>query len=225
MEDYAAKMQLKSDAALREYVTGHAQYRDEAVLAALAELRQRGQPAPEEAALRPLLEEAVQQQAIQAAQLRERTQAEESEVAEDNLPPLYSPVGIAVISATVSVVAGAVLLALNLVRLKRGRAVVGLVAFVLAYLVGQSLLLKYLLTQHLLMPMSAFLLDLPLIVAYVWWFWPRYVGTYQFRPRNWFTPLAICLLLKFLFLYWLLHNPATSQFIQAQMQQLQQAPR
>ena len=42
MEDYAAKMLLKTDAALREYVAGHAQYRDAAVLAALAELRRRG---------------------------------------------------------------------------------------------------------------------------------------------------------------------------------------
>ena len=53
MEDYAAKMLLKTDAALREYVTGHVQYREAAVLAALDELRRRGQPAPEEAALRP----------------------------------------------------------------------------------------------------------------------------------------------------------------------------
>jgi hypothetical protein len=53
MEDYAAKMQLKSDTALRDYVTGYAQYREVAVLAAFDELRRRGQPAPEEAALRP----------------------------------------------------------------------------------------------------------------------------------------------------------------------------
>ena len=38
MEDYAAKMALKSDAALREYVAGHTQYREGAVLAALDEL-------------------------------------------------------------------------------------------------------------------------------------------------------------------------------------------
>jgi hypothetical protein len=59
MEDYAAKMALKPDAALREYVTGHAQYREDAVLAALDELRRRGQPALEEATLRPQLEAAA----------------------------------------------------------------------------------------------------------------------------------------------------------------------
>lgn len=225
MEDYAAKMQLKSDAALREYVTGHAQYRDDAVLAALLELRRRGQPAPEEEILRPRLEEAVRQQEEQAALLRKSAETEESEKADENLPQLYSPVGIAVISATVGVLAGAALLALNMVRLKRGRAVLGLVAFVLAYLVGQSLLLKYLLARGLFTPMMTFLLDLPLIVAYVWWFWPRYVGTYQFRPRNWLLPLGICLLLKFGLLYLMMLNPATNQFIKDQMQQLQQAAR
>ena len=55
MEDYAAKMPLKSDADLRGYVTGYAQYREAAVLAAFDELRRRGQPAPEEPALRPAL--------------------------------------------------------------------------------------------------------------------------------------------------------------------------
>ena len=66
MEDYAAKMALKPDADLREYVTGHAQYREGAVLAALDELRRRGLPAPEDATLRPALEAAVQAQAAEA---------------------------------------------------------------------------------------------------------------------------------------------------------------
>ena len=64
MEDYAAKMLLKTDAALREYVTGHVQYREAAVLAALDELSRRGQPAPEEAALRPGLETGAAAQRI-----------------------------------------------------------------------------------------------------------------------------------------------------------------
>jgi len=59
MEDYAAKMALKPDATLRDYVRDYAQYREGAVLAALAELRVRGQPAAEEATLRPQLEAAL----------------------------------------------------------------------------------------------------------------------------------------------------------------------
>ncbi|MBJ6145851.1 hypothetical protein [Hymenobacter sp. BT559] len=218
MEDYAAKMALKPDAALREYVAGHAQYREEAVLAALDELRRRGQPAPEDAALRPALEATVQQQAAATQAAREAT----TETAEEDLPPLYSPASIVVISAVVSVIAGAFLLGINMYKLKRGSAIVGLVSFVLVYLIGEALLLRFLVTQHLFSPMMAFLLDLPLILAYIWWFWPRYVGTYQFQPRNWLLPLGICLLLKFGLAYLLLLNPTVAQLMKQQMEQLQQ---
>lgn len=216
MEDYAAKMQLKSDAALREYVGGYAQYRDEAVLAALAELRRRDQPAPEEATLRPLLEAAVSQQ--QAATAAARPPAETEE---DELPRLYSPAGIVVMSVMVSVFVGAIMLALNMRKQKSSNAILGLVAFTLAYIVGEMLVLQWLLGQHLLTPLTAFLLDLPLILAYVWWFWPRYVGTSQFQPRNWLSLLGGCLLLKMGLAYLLLLNPTTAHLIKQQMEQLQ----
>lgn len=218
MEDYAAKMALKPDAALREYVVGHAQYREEAVLAALNELRRRDQPAPEDATLRPTLEAAVQQQAAATQATREAA----AEVAEEDLPPLYSPASIVIISAVVSVVAGAVLLAINLYRLKRSSAIIGLVSFVLVYLMGEAFVLRLLLAQHLFTPIAAFLLDLPLILAYVWWFWPRYVGTTQFQPRNWLLPLGICLLLKFGAAYLLMLNPTVAQMMKQQVQQMQQ---
>ncbi|MDO7884661.1 hypothetical protein [Hymenobacter cheonanensis] len=214
MEDYAAKMTLKPDAALRDYVTGHAQYREEAVLAALNELRRRGQPAPEDASLRPALEAVVQEQARLTAQAL--VPAEEEE-----LPRLYSPAGIVVMSAMISVVAGAVLLATNMYRLKRGRAISGLVAFVITYILTEVFLLRWLVNQNLFTPLTGFLLDLPIIMAYVWWFWPRYVGTYQFQARNWLLPLGACLLLKIGLSYVLLHNPTTAPLMKQQMEQMQ----
>lgn len=216
MEDYAAKMELKSDAALRAYVTDYAQYRDEAVLAALSELRRRGHPAPEEAELRPLLEAAVQQQAEASRQAQ--VAAEEPT---DDLPALYSPVGILVISATVSVVAGAVLLALNLQRLKRTGAIVGLIAFVLAYLVAEVFVFQWLMSQRLLSPMVSLLLDVPLMLAYMWWFWPRYVRTYEFKARNWLLPLGICVLLKVGLALLVLNIPGAQHLLQQQVEQLQ----
>jgi hypothetical protein len=219
MEDYAAKMALKPDAALREYVVGHAQYREAAVLAALDELRRRGQPAPEDATLRPTLEVAVQQQ-----QVDETKAAREAnpDTTEEDLPVLYSPASIVVISAVVSVIAGAVLLAINMYRLKRGNAILGLVSFVLVYLIGEALVLRLLLAQHLFTPMMAFLLDLPLILAYIWWFWPRYVGTFQFQPRNWLLPLGICLLLKFGAAYLVMLNPTVAKMMKQQVEQMRQ---
>ncbi len=218
MEDYAAKMALKPDAALREYVVGHAQYREAAVLAALDELRRRGQPAPEDATLRPTLEVAVQQQVDETKAIREAA----DDTTEEDLPVLYSPASIVVISAVVSVIAGAVLLAINMYRLKRGNAILGLVAFVLVYLIGEALVLRLLLAQHLFTPMVAFLLDLPLILAYIWWFWPRYVGTFQFQPRNWLLPLGICLLLKFGAAYLVMLNPTVAKMMKQQVEQMQQ---
>ncbi|GAB3635437.1 hypothetical protein GCM10027422_10270 [Hymenobacter arcticus] len=217
MEDYAAKMALKPDAALREYVTGHAQYREEAVLAALNELRQRGQPAPEDATLRPQLEAVMQKAQADADALA--AEAPETDVAD--LPRLYSPAGIVVVSATISVVAGAILLALNLYRLKKGSTIIKLAAFVIAYILGEVLVLKWLVAQHLFTPFTGVLLDLPIIIAYVWWFWPNYVGTYQFQPRNWLVVLGVCLLLKLGLSYILLHNPATAPMIKQQLEQMQ----
>lgn len=215
MEDYAAKMALKPDAALREYVTGYTQYREEAVLAALNELHQRGQPAPEDAVLRPQLEAAVQQAQASADALV----ATNPEVDVTDLPYLYSPAGIVVVSATLSVVAGAVLLALNLYRLKKGSTIVWLAAFVIAYVIGRAFLLKWLIAQHLFTPWTAPLIDLPVIIAYVWWFWPRYIGTYQFQPRNWLLPLGIFLLVIIVFL---LLNPNTAQLMKQQIEQQMQ---
>jgi hypothetical protein len=211
MEDYAAKMALKPDAALRDYVTGHAQYREEAVLAALDELRHRGQPAPEDASLRPSLEAVVQEQARVAAQAP-------TPVEEEELPRLYSPAGIVVMSAMVSVVAGAVLLALNMRMMKRGKAVIGLAAFVLVYILGRALLVNWL-TERQMMTAYAFIIDLPIIIAYIWWFWPRYVGTYQFQPRNWLLPLGACFLLATAF-YML--NPKAVKQMRQQMEQMKQ---
>ena len=142
MEDYAAKMLLKTDAALREYVTGHVQYREAAVLAALDELRRRGQPAPEEAALRPALEAGAAAQrpldeAAEAAQNRTRP-AETPDVVEvdETAPALYSPVTIVLFSIPFTFIAGGVLLGLNLWRLGRKQALLGLVAFIVAYLLA-----------------------------------------------------------------------------------------
>ena len=224
MEDYAAKMALKPDAALREYVVGYAQYREGAVLAALNELRQRGQPAPEDATLRPTLEAAVQQQ--QAEELaRQPTPIVNGEVVpEDEQPVLYTP-GVIVLFSVLfnTILAGAVLLALNLRRVNRGKAIWGLAAFVLGYLILESVIINAIAQKGQLNPLLLSLLNLPAILAYVLWFWPRYVGTYQFQPRGWLMPLLVCLVimmgLTLLARYVLQHVPGAEQMLKQSMQQ------
>ena len=219
MEDYAAKMALKTDAALREYVTGHAQYREEAVLAALAELRQRGRPAPEEAALRPQLEAAAQQAAAAVLASAAPTRpVDPAALPPEDQPVLYTP-GVIVLFSVLfnTIIAGAVLLAINMRRLKQTRAIWGLAAFVVAYLIGEAILVNMFMQTYKLSPLFVSLLNLPAILAYILWFWPRYVGTSQFQPRGWLVPLLVCfvilLLLGLLARYWLQHVPGAAQLL------------
>jgi len=216
MEDYAAKMALKTAAALREYVTGYVQYREEAVLAALAELRQRGQPAPEEEALRPQLEATVQQAAV-TVQLSQPTPAEASALPPDEQPVLYTP-GVIVLFSVLfnTIITGAVLLAINMRRLKNTKAIWVLVAFVLAYLVGEAVVVNQFMKSYSLSPLFVSLLNLPAILAYILWFWPRYVGTHAFQPRGWLMPLLICFGIVIGLGLLLPHLPGAAQFMKQQ---------
>ncbi|MDO7850784.1 hypothetical protein [Hymenobacter convexus] len=203
MEDYAAKMLLKTDAALREYVTGHVQYREAAVLAAFDELRRRGQPAPEEAALRPALEAGAAEQATREAAAEAERQAEQSvdttdtAEADENAPALYSPATIVLFSIPFTFLAGGVLLGLNLWRLGRKQALLGLVLFIGAYLLAGMVALSWALPRFGLSPWYGPLFNLPAILAYVLWFWPRYVGQSAYRSRSWLPPLLVCFALAY----------------------------
>lgn len=199
MEDYAAKMLLKTDAALREYVTGHGQYREAAVLAALDELRRRGQPAPEEAALRPGLETGAAAQRIldEAAEVARQEAVRPAAglpvaTAEDSGPALYSPVTIVLFSMPFTFLAGGVLLGLNLWRLDRKRALLGLGLFIAVYLVLGVLALQWALPRYGLSSWYGPLFNLPAILAYVLWFWPRNLGGVNYRSRSWLPPLLVC---------------------------------
>jgi hypothetical protein len=64
------------------------------------------------------------------------------------------------------------------------------------------------------------LLNLPAILAYILWFWPRYVGTYQFQPRGWLMPLLICFIVVMGLGLLLSHLPGFAQLMKNQGQQL-----
>jgi hypothetical protein len=203
MEDYAAKMQLKTEAALREYVTGHAQYREDAVLAAFDELRRRGLPAPEEAALRPGLETVVaaqrQAEAAAEAEAARLRPVPDPSSPEATGPALFSTGTISVFTILFPIFGGALLMAANLVQLRRWRGLALLGAFVLGYVLACGLLLMALLglsQSPVLLMLVPLLLAVPAIAAYVGWFWPRYVGTQPYRSRGWLVPLLIGLLLQ-----------------------------
>ena len=201
MEDYAAKMLPKTDAALREYVTGHAQYREAAVLAAFDELRRRGQPAPEEADLRPGLEvAAAAQRTLDEAAATERRPAAAATAAasepDETTPALYSPVVVVLFSIlpVSTMITGGVLMCLNLYRLGKKRATLGLAAFVVAYFFAGSALVNWAVFQQGLSPVWGILLfNLPAALVYVLWVWPRYIGSTNFRSRSIVAPILVCM--------------------------------
>jgi hypothetical protein len=194
-ENYAAKMALKTDAALREYVTGHYQYREEAVLAAFDELRTRGQPAAEEEALRPGLETAAAARREQeAAAQAEATAAENADVAPEEAsgPELYSPTMI-IIFSMLSILIGGVLMCLNLYRVGRKHAALGLVLFMIIYGFAGSAAITWARQQgpNALL-FSAFLFNLLAVLVYIRWFWSRYIGSMSFRSRSVLVPILLC---------------------------------
>lgn len=200
MEDYAAKMAGKTDAELRQYVERHAEYRDDAVLAALGELERRGQPAPEAAKLRPALEAAVRQAAATApvaapAPWARTTEAEKDEEAEmpTDAPALYSPMTVAVFSV-MSFVIGGVLLLLNMLKLRR----YGGAALLMGLVVGAFSLVGWLsgkLPWQYLVLGCNFLMTL----VYLYLLWPNFIGSQPYRSRSWIGPFLVVILLNLLF--------------------------
>ena len=200
MEDYAAKMQLKPVVALREYVTGYAQYREAAVLAALDELRARGQPAPEEEALRPELESAAAAHrtvvaAAEAETARVQNAPAGAEVAAEAGPALYSPVSI-VLFSMLTMLAGGVLMGLNLYRLGKKRALLGLALFMVVYAFFGTVAVNAAMLSGLSPVWGSLLFNLLGALAYVLWFWPQHVGAATaYRSRSVLVPVLVCVLL------------------------------
>ena len=206
-EDYAAKMSRKTVAELHEYVEQRYQYREEAVLAALAELDRRGTPEPNAEALTAELrqsqqeterrESAARTEIDAQVQARREAQGETSpETVPETGPALYSLGAITIFSVLFSMIAGGVMLALNLRTLQKNRAALWVVAFVVAYIVGGGYLLIWLKGQYgdQVNWLGSFF-NLPAILVYNLYFWPRYIGRGPYRSRSWVRPLLICALL------------------------------
>ena len=60
-------------------------------------------------------------------------------------------------------------------------------------------------------PLLLFLMNLPAILAYILWFWPRYVGTYQFQPRNWLFLFSVLFTVIMLLSYFVQHTLGLGQ--------------
>ncbi|UOR04721.1 hypothetical protein MUN82_17445 [Hymenobacter aerilatus] len=203
-EDYAAKMGRKTDAELRQYVDHYSDYQEEAVLAALDELERRGQEVAAAGAIRTDVQPVVAQRAAEAATIRAAEVAAVAEPEQVAGPELYSPATIAIFSVMFSFLAGGILLAINLFKLDKQSKALRLLLFVVLYLLGSSYLLQWAVLQfgESAKWISA-AVNLGAVVAYLWFFWPRYVGQRSYLSRGWLPALVVCLLV-FGALYWLM---------------------
>ncbi|SHJ35826.1 hypothetical protein SAMN02745146_2906 [Hymenobacter daecheongensis DSM 21074] len=207
-EEYADKMARKTDAELHHYVTGRAQYRDDAVLAALDELARRGQPHPEDYQVRPELEAVVQAQVAQAAEVRQLAERQTEVAAAPDSPVLYSPVTIAMFSMFFSFLAGGILLAINMFRLKEGRKGLAVVMFMLGLMLASSYALQWLMQTYALglrTQLVSVAINLVAVLAYLLFFWPRYVGARPYVSRPWLSALLVCMALIGLYMWALPH--------------------
>ena len=214
-EDYAAKMSRKTDAELREYVDQRDQYREQAVLAALEELARRGMPEPHAEALRQELlvsqqetdrrETAARTEVAAQDQARRVARGEVNpEAVEATGPELYSPATITIFSVLFSMLAGGVLLVLNLRALRRTRAALLVGAFMVVYVVvGGYFVLWLKNTYGNQYNWLGSFFNLPAILFYNLFFWPRYIGAQPYKSRSWVGALLICGLLLLGFYYFL----------------------
>lgn len=211
-EDYAEKMARKTDAELRLYLLNRSEYREEAILAALDELERRQVLVADldAAAIRAELRPIVAQQQQAAAQQQAQVQAAEEQEAAP-APRLYSPVTITLFSVFFSMLAGGALLALNFRTLHRKGAIGRLILFIIGYLVVLALCMGPLLKAGL--GVLLLFAELPAIIAYNLWFWPRYVGVDQFESRSWLLPFLICTVLRLGL--WMLLAPLIKQQLEA----------
>ena len=60
-----------------------------------------------------------------------------------------------------------------------------------------ALLLSWALPRYGLSAWYGPLFNLPAILLYVLWFWPRYVGITNYRSRSWLVPLLVCFALAY----------------------------
>jgi hypothetical protein len=202
-DEYADKMSRKPLVELLLYVQNRVEYREDAVLAALDELERRGEHPVDattiRAELRPVVERQQQQKAAaEAASKTSEVSPTGEDVTQTDAPLLYSPGTIVLFSMLPMsmMIGGGVLLGINLFRLKRMRALLGLIVFVIGYMLVGSQLLTWAVMQQGLNPfLGTLLFNIPAVLVYMFWFWPRYVNTDTYRSRSILPPIVICFLI------------------------------
>ncbi len=196
INEYTTKMASKTDAELLEYTQNVNRYREEAILAAISELEDRGISSGNFEQLKSELSEVISKK---HGQLIEDEIEVEAQTESTHLPLLYTPVFIRIFGLLFSVFGGGILMAMNFSRIGRKDLVGKVVVVALLYSLLQGIVVS------LLGPQANFV-SIPISFAGVLllenMFWKKHVSTLQpFLKRNFLPPLTIGLGIAVLLAY------------------------
>ncbi len=192
---YSLMMEGRSVEDLHDYINNYQKYWPDAIEAAVAELKNRGEvfTLEEQAEIEKRIE--IRRQAAKEMELQEppaRTLWEEVPLKE-NEPELYSQVAIVAFTLFFSLIVGGILMSANLKRLgkKKGRTLV--ILFTVACVMIE-IVLFLLLGANGIIPII-FNVCASLIFALL--FWKKYIGEQHYSSKSVVKPLLIFLLIFF----------------------------
>lgn len=133
--DFPALMKEKSDEGLKKYIDDYTKYMPEAIEAAINELQRRGHTFSEGEidSFNQIMQ--AQRQTIEkrANEPLDSLKWDENAVSNENVPKLFSQRTIYLVTTLLGAVTGAILLAINIKRMKRTTGIVPTICFGLIY--------------------------------------------------------------------------------------------
>lgn len=194
INEYTTKMASKSDAELLEYTQNVDKYREEAIVAAISELEDRGITKEEFDVLKKELSEVISNKYPDKFSVSEEVETTSDQ---NNLPLLYTPVFIRVFGLLFSVFGGGILMAMNFSKLGRKDLVGKVVIVALLYSLLQGIIVS------MVGPQGNFL-SIPIsfggLLLLENMFWKKHVNNVQpFMKRNFLPPLIIGLSIAAMF--------------------------
>ncbi len=189
---YSLMMEGRSIEDLHDYINNYQKYWPDAIEAAVAELKRRGEvfTLEEQADIEKRIAE--RRLAVKDFEMQQPVEPlKYDEPLQVSVPKLYSPQAIFGFTVFFSIVLGAILLCINLKRLGKIREMNTVILGSFAYFFGGSLLLAGMAGNVIVSLLfnigGALLLNL--------FFWKKYIGDIPYERKQVWLPLLICLVI------------------------------
>lgn len=195
---YAQSLKKIPDDELLLYIKNPEYYQDEAIMAAILELRNRGISDSNLTETLARLEDKQKQDKL----ARESESIGQLFPDEKTVPVLYSKSAIRLFSILFSTLFGGILLSINFSRINKRKEILYVIAFSLLFSYATGLLVTYFPNHITLIALSMNILGLIILERF---FWRRIIGNkLKYTDQPIWTALGICLLLAILLLWTML---------------------